>query len=104
MRNPDELALRAEVAALRAEVAILRAELAAWRAEQAPRTTGADIIPIGPADFLSMREASEKLSVSRNWLYQLAYSGQLETVKVGRRRLIPAAAIKALISRGLPSS
>ena len=35
-------------------------------------------------------EAARALSVSRDTIYQLIRSGRLRTIKVGRRRLVPA--------------
>jgi excisionase family DNA binding protein len=103
VRGNDELALRAEVAALRAEVAILRAEHAAWRAERAevePKWT-TEAVSSPPQRLLySVREVAELLSVDKNTVYQLAYSGKLATVKLGRRRLVPAEAFEALVSEG----
>jgi excisionase family DNA binding protein len=44
-------------------------------------------------------EAAEALRISRSSLYELIRSGQLSTVKVGRRRLVPVAALSDYISR-----
>ncbi|MFL6053320.1 MAG: helix-turn-helix domain-containing protein [Actinoallomurus sp.] len=42
---------------------------------------------------LTVDEAAERLRVSRWTLYNLIRSNQLRTVKIGRRRLVPASAI-----------
>jgi excisionase family DNA binding protein len=42
---------------------------------------------------LTVDEAAEQLRISRWSLYNLIRSNQLRTVKVGRRRLVPASAI-----------
>ena len=42
---------------------------------------------------LTVDEAAERLRVSRWTLYNLIRSNQLRTVKIGRRRLIPVAAL-----------
>jgi excisionase family DNA binding protein len=44
-------------------------------------------------DVLTVDEAAERLRVSRWTLYNLIRSNQLRTVKIGRRRLVPASAI-----------
>lgn len=38
-------------------------------------------------------EAAEALRISRSVVYELIRSGQLRTVKVGRRRLVPVDAV-----------
>lgn len=42
---------------------------------------------------LTIDEAAERLRVSRWTLYNLIRSNQLRTVKIGRRRLVPVAAL-----------
>ena len=43
--------------------------------------------------LLTVDEAAERLRVSRWTLYNLIRSNQLRTVKIGRRRLVPFAAL-----------
>lgn len=50
----------------------------------------------------SVKDAAELLSVDKNTIYQLAYAGKLATVKLGRRRLVPAEALDALIAELKP--
>lgn len=47
--------------------------------------------------LVSVNEAQETLGIKRSTLYDLMYDGKLESVKIGRRRLIPAQAIEAFI-------
>jgi excisionase family DNA binding protein len=47
---------------------------------------------------LTVDEAAERLRVSRWTLYNLIRSNQLRTVKIGRRRLIPASAINECLN------
>jgi excisionase family DNA binding protein len=47
---------------------------------------------------LSVREAAEALGVSRASLYRAIEDGRLIAVKIGARRLIPIAAIDALLA------
>lgn len=42
---------------------------------------------------LTVDEAAARLRVSRWTLYNLIRSNQLRTIKIGRRRLVPASAI-----------
>lgn len=44
-------------------------------------------------------EACERLQLGRSTVYRLMDSGELASVTVGRRRLIPAAALEAFVAR-----
>ena len=44
-------------------------------------------------------EAAEISSLGRSKLYELIASGELESIKVGRARLIPADALQAFVAR-----
>jgi excisionase family DNA binding protein len=46
-----------------------------------------------PALLYRVDEAAAALRLSRSVLYELIRSGQLRTVKAGRRRLVPVAAL-----------
>jgi excisionase family DNA binding protein len=45
------------------------------------------------SDVLTIDEAADRLRVSRWTVYNLIRAGRLRSVKIGRRRLVPAAAI-----------
>ncbi|MEU9388927.1 helix-turn-helix domain-containing protein [Streptomyces sp. NPDC048324] len=47
--------------------------------------------------LLTIKEASEKLRISKAKLYDLIRSHQLATVQIGRRRLITTEALAALV-------
>jgi excisionase family DNA binding protein len=47
---------------------------------------------------LSIQEAAKSCGLSRATLYRLIANGQLATLKIGARRLVPIAAIDALLS------
>ena len=47
----------------------------------------------------SIEQAQERLGVGRSKVFQLVASGELRSVRVGRRRLIPEAAIVDFIAR-----
>jgi excisionase family DNA binding protein len=49
--------------------------------------------------LLTINEASEVLRISRWKLYTLINSGDLDTVRIGRRRFVPADAITKLIDK-----
>ena len=46
---------------------------------------------------VSVTEASQALSLGRTSIYNLINKGSLETIKVGRRRLIKTASIQRLL-------
>jgi excisionase family DNA binding protein len=48
----------------------------------------------------SIRETERTVNLSRATLYRLIAAGKLTTVKVGARRLVPVAAIDALLAGG----
>ncbi|MCK8113965.1 helix-turn-helix domain-containing protein [Anaerosoma tenue] len=47
--------------------------------------------------LLSVDEAQKALGVHRSTLYELMRSGDIESVRIGRRRLIPVQTIEAFI-------
>jgi excisionase family DNA binding protein len=67
-------------------VAALRAEVAA------------EPVASAPDRLLSVDEAAAALAVGRSILYSEIGAGRLRTVKVGRRRLVPASAIADYIA------
>jgi excisionase family DNA binding protein len=52
---------------------------------------------------LTVPEAAEKLGIGRNQGYQAAQSGQIPTIRIGKRVLVPIAALEArLASASVP--
>jgi excisionase family DNA binding protein len=49
--------------------------------------------------LLTVDQAAERLSVGRSLLYTRLLRGDLRSVKVGRRRLVPAAALDQFIEQ-----
>lgn len=49
--------------------------------------------------YVSMSEATERLGVDRQTAYRWAWSGELTTVKVGGRRLVPLDALTVNLDR-----
>ena len=70
----------------RVELAV-RELVEALRAELAP--------PPEPTTMLSIAEAARLLGCSRTTLYAALDSGQLDSRHIGRRRLVPRAALEA---------
>ena len=87
--NADyEAAIRAAAEAFASAIVVaVRAELAQ------------QVSPSGdtPDRLYSIAEAAAALHVVRSTLYGLIGTGELRTVKVGRRRLVPESAITAYI-------
>jgi len=67
--------------------------VAALRAEIGARAAG------GPPELLSIASAAQRMSIGRTAMYDAIGRGELRSVKVGRRRLIPADAIAELTQR-----
>jgi excisionase family DNA binding protein len=61
-----------------------------------------DALPPTPPDLCSINETARRLAVGRSSVYELIAQGRLRSVKAGRRRLIPASAIAALVGTGSP--
>ncbi|MBU9767120.1 helix-turn-helix domain-containing protein [Mycobacterium sp. TNTM28] len=80
MSTTDPAALAATIAAV----------LAATQSEPAPAPA--------PPTVLTVDEAADRLKVSRSLIYSQLRSGELRSVRLGRRRLIPAAEVDRIIS------
>jgi excisionase family DNA binding protein len=50
-------------------------------------------------DLLTVQEVAEGLRISRWTVYQLIRSGQLESVKIGRRRLLLQSSLEEYVRR-----
>jgi excisionase family DNA binding protein len=81
-----------EAAVRAATEALVAAILAAVRAEAA---TGVD----APDRLYGILEAAAALGVGRSAIYDELAAGRLRSVKVGRRRLIPAGAVRDYIEQ-----
>ncbi len=49
---------------------------------------------------ISVPEAAERLGVSRNLAYDAARRGDIPTIKIGKRLLVPVAAFERLLAAG----
>lgn len=58
------------------------------------RETRAEHLP----DVLTVHEAARYLGVGRNSAYDAARRGEIPTVRIGRRLLVPRAALERLLS------
>lgn len=63
--------------------------------------TEADAARRAPDRLYSIPEAAAALGLGRSLLYGELASGKLASVRIGRRRLIPAASVAAYIARAV---
>ena len=49
--------------------------------------------------LVDVERAAEVLGVGRSLFYQLLQTGQVESLKIGRRRVVPLAALQAYVER-----
>jgi len=49
--------------------------------------------------LLTVTDVAERLGCGRTFVYELISAGELETVKLGRLRRVPVAALDALVAR-----
>lgn len=49
--------------------------------------------------LVSVGEAARRLSLGRSFVFELLGSGALNSIKVGRRRLIPVVALEDFVQR-----
>lgn len=55
--------------------------------------------PVEPV-LISVKDAANTLSLGRTKIYELINDGQLETIKLGSRRLVKVASVHRLIGTG----
>jgi len=64
------------------------------RPSRPPQEVAMSVIAV----LYSVEEAAEALRLSRSRIYELIRSGKLRTVKAGRRRLVPVAALDEFVA------
>ena len=52
----------------------------------------------GPADLLTVEEAARRLRIGRTTMYGLISAGVIESVTIGRRRLVPPECVTAYVA------
>jgi len=50
---------------------------------------------------ITIREAAAQLGISRNGAYEAARRGEIPTVKIGRRLLVPRDAVDQMLQRAI---
>ena len=58
-------------------------------------------MPNDQIQLLSVKETAGRLRVSERFVWQAIASGELRTVKLGRRRLVPLANVATFIERNM---
>ncbi len=63
-------------------------------------------IPVTPGDrlVLTVTEAGQLLGISRAFAYELAARGDLPVIRLGRRVVVPKAALLKMVGLGSPAS
>ena len=51
---------------------------------------------------MTVPEAAEALGIGKNQGYEAARAGQIPTIRIGRRLLVPRAAFERLLEQGTP--
>lgn len=83
------------------EIAALLAQLAVIMSEQSVTTDKPPVSRPMPARMLlTVEEAAEQLGIGRTLLYKLITRGEIESIRIGRLRRVPTAAIQDY-ARGL---
>jgi excisionase family DNA binding protein len=49
---------------------------------------------------LTIPEAARALGIGRNQAYEAAKRGEIPTIRIGKRVLVPTVALKAMLNRG----
>lgn len=75
------------------ELATTLAKLARTIAERDIEPTSAPVSALPERVMLTAEEAAERLGVGRTLMFKLIRTGQIESVRIGRLRRVPAAAI-----------
>lgn len=60
--------------------------------------------PDAEPTLVSIEDAAQRLGISRRHFYNLANKGLIESVTLGRRRLVPVAEVERLIRNGRQSA
>ncbi|MFY9292613.1 MAG: helix-turn-helix domain-containing protein [Methylorubrum rhodinum] len=55
------------------------------------------VMPAQERKTISVEEAGRRLGVSRNTAYEAAGRGEIPTIRIGRRMLVPLAAFERLL-------
>jgi len=63
--------------------------------------TATTVNDIAADGALGIRQAAEWLGISRSRLYELLAEGGIPTVRIGRRRVVPRAALRAFLAERL---
>jgi excisionase family DNA binding protein len=64
-----------------------------------PRTSNKPSVPVNERLAVSLREACQIIGIGRTRLYELINNGELESIRLGGRRLVKIEALRELIGR-----
>ena len=94
--TPDSQAGRAVVDALSRGLAEIMVEV--WRHRAAQSADSISVAPAGVRELYPVTEAAYRLGITDRTLWVLIKGRRIRSVRLGRRRLIPAAAITDFIA------
>jgi excisionase family DNA binding protein len=57
----------------------------------------------GKCQTITVSEAAERLGIGRNHAYEAAKTGQLPTIRIGKRILVPVAALDRMLGAVAPA-
>lgn len=64
---------------------------------RARRKRGAPVPPATEAETISVQEAAKRLGVGKNQAYAAAHRGEIPTIKIGGRLLVPTAILSRML-------
>lgn len=97
MTSPAQHAVAAPSDERTAQIGRLLAQLAALMSEP-PQPVQPEPSP-SPRTLFTVQEAADQLGIGKTTAYALVRSGDLESVRIGRLRRIPASAISSYAAR-----
>jgi excisionase family DNA binding protein len=56
-------------------------------------------VPVNERLNVSVKEATQIIGIGRSRLYQIINAGELRTIRIGKRRLVPVDAIRDFVAR-----
>jgi excisionase family DNA binding protein len=79
--------------------------ICAWEELHVERRTVGPVIDVRPVQrlTLSVEEAAIALGISRTFAYEAVARGEIPCIRIGRRILIPKAALEKLLAGGAPT-
>jgi len=68
----------------------------------APRSAAGAVAPVEDRLVFTVEEAAQLLGISRSFAYEAVQKGEIPSMRIGRRILVPKAALDRLLRSGTP--